>query len=87
MSQVTDAPPAPIKMVAIQFTLTDAQLTALVRIKRGLLKGWGAPEDIYTGMVDELGALGLVNELLPELITAAGELVIVATGNDSVVNQ
>lgn len=78
---------APVRLVAIQFVLTESQLRALVSIKRGMLKGWGPPEDLPSGMEEELTRLGLVNSWTKNYVTAAGELVILSTGNDSVVTQ
>jgi hypothetical protein len=76
-----------MRLVAIQLALTATQLNALVAIKRGMAKGWGAPDDLPSGVEEELTKLGLVNSWTNEYVTAAGELVILATGNESVVNQ
>lgn len=73
-----------MRLVNIQFTLTDSQLNALTSIKRGAVKGWGWPDDVDSVGRFELIALGLLSGWD---LTLAGELVISSCGLDSVVNQ
>ena len=74
-----------IRLVKIQLSLTDAQMVALVQIKRCDVKGWGWPDDIPNEVAGDLIALGLISHQGD--LTTSGELVILATGNDSVVTQ
>lgn len=74
-----------IRFVKIQLSLTDTQVCALVALKRGSIKGWGVPEYLAEQTLKELSALGLID--VYSTLTTSGELVILATGNDSVVTQ
>lgn len=74
-----------MKLVRVQFVLTDTQVFGLLAISRGNLKGWGVPDDLCVQTVLELKGLGLIGSA--DTLTHAGELVISAAGLDSVVRQ
>lgn len=74
-----------MKLVAIQFALTDSQINALTSIKRGQVKGWGWPDGVGSKDAMYLMDQGLISER--GTLTNAGELVISASGLESVVNQ
>lgn len=74
-----------IKLVRVQFAMTDGQIAALATIKRAQVKGWGWPDDIPNDVAGALIGLGLICHQGD--ITTAGELVITSTGFDSVVTQ
>lgn len=74
-----------MKLVRVQFVLTDDQLNLLTRIKRAQIKGWCVPGDMCEDTRRALTDLGLVDA--NDVLTHAGELVISASGLESVVNQ
>lgn len=74
-----------MKLVAIQLVLTDEQLNSLAAIKRAEIKGWPVPHDLCEATTLSLCELGLTD--LNDVLTHAGELVISATGLESVVVQ
>lgn len=74
-----------MKLVTIQFALTQSQLNALTAIKRGQVKGWGWPDGIGSKLAADLMDQGFINHR--GNLTNAGELVISASGLESVVNQ
>jgi len=74
-----------VKLVRVQFVLTDTQTCGLLAVSRGNLKGWGVPDDLSEQTMLELRGLGLVGSA--DTLTHAGELVITATGLESVVRQ
>ena len=74
-----------MRLVTIQFALTESQLNALTAIKRGQVKGWGWPEDLCNETAGSLINLGVISHQGD--LTHAGELVISAAGLESVVAQ
>lgn len=74
-----------MKLVRVQFVLTDDQLATLAAIKRAEIKGWPVPSELCEATALSLCELGLTD--LNDVLTHAGELVISATGLESVVVQ
>lgn len=74
-----------MKLVCVQFVLTDDQLNALTAIKRAEIKGWPVPHDLCEATALSLCELGITG--LNDVLTHAGELVISAAGLESVVRQ
>lgn len=76
-----------MRIVTITMALTDALVIALVRSAKWLDCGGDIPEDIPGETIECLMAQGLLEQMANSdyRVTVAGHLVLIATGNESVV--